>query len=162
MDKSVNIRNILQSDNAALAKIVKDTMAEFGVNRPNTVYYDPTTNALYEMFQKERAIYNVAEINNEIAGGAGIYPTDGLPDDTCELVKMYLVPKARGLGLGRILIEKCLQQAKDLGYKKIYLESMPELKQALKVYEKFGFEYLKGPMGNSGHTGCDLWMLKEL
>ena len=162
MDHSVNIRNIRPDDNAVLAKIVKDTMAEFGVNRPNTVYYDPTTNALFEMFQKERSIYNVAEINNKIVGGAGIYPTDSLPNDTCELVKMYLVPKARGLGLGRILIEKCLQQAKDLGYKKIYLESMPELKQALKVYEKFGFEYLKGPMGNSGHTGCDLWMIKEL
>ena len=162
MEHSINIRNIRSYDNAMLAKIVKDTMAEFGVNRPNTVYYDPTTNALYEMFQKERAIYNVVEINNEIVGGAGIYPTDGLPNDTCELVKMYLVPKARGLGLGRILIEKCLQQAKELGYKQIYLESMPELKQALKVYEKFGFEYLKGPMGNSGHTGCDLWMLKEL
>ena len=38
---------------------------------------------------------------------------------------------------------------------------MPELKQALSVYEKFGFEYLKGPMGNSGHTGCSLWMLKQ-
>src|ERR1043165_2951469 len=125
---NINIRNIRKEDNAALAKIVKDTMAEFGVNRPNTVYYDPTTNALFELFQKERAIYNVAEINNEIVGGAGIYPTDNLPEDVCELVKMYLVPKARGLGLGRILIEKCLQQAKDLGYKKIYLESMPELK----------------------------------
>jgi putative acetyltransferase len=159
---SINIRNIHKNDNPTLAKIVKDTMAEFGVNRPNTVYYDPTTNALFELFQKEKAIYNVVEINGEIVGGAGVYPTDSLPDDTCELVKMYLVPKARGLGLGRILIEKCLQQAKDLGYKKIYLESMPELKQALKVYAKFGFEYLKGPMGNSGHTGCDLWMLKEL
>jgi putative acetyltransferase len=159
---NIDIRNIRKEDNAALAKIVKDTMAEFGVNRPNTVYYDPTTNALFELFQKERAIYNVAEINNEIVGGAGIYPTDNLPEDVCELVKMYLVPKARGLGLGRILIEKCLQQAKDLGYKKIYLESMPELKQALKVYAKFGFEYLKGPMGNSGHTGCELWMIKTI
>ena len=162
MNDSIKIRNIRKDDNAALAKIVKDTMAEFGVNRPNTVYYDPTTNTLFELFQNARAIYNVAEINNEIVGGAGVYPTDGLPQDTCELVKMYLIPKARGLGLGRILIEKCLQQAKDLGYKKIYLESMPELKQALNVYAKFGFEYLKGPMGNSGHTGCDLWMLRSL
>lgn len=158
----LHIRNIRKDDNAALAKIVKDTMAEFGVNRPNTVYYDPTTNALFELFQKERAVYNVAEMNDVVVGGAGIYPTDALPGDTCELVKMYLVPAARGMGLGRILIEKCLQQAKDLGYKRIYLESMPELKQALKVYEKFGFGYLKGPMGNSGHTGCDLWMLKTL
>lgn len=137
-------------------------MKEFGVNRPNTVYFDPTTDTLYELFQKEGAVYNVAEVDEVIVGGGGIYPTDGLPDDTCELVKMYLLPHARGLGLGKILIEKCLQQAKELGYKKVYLETMPELKQAMKVYAKFGFEYLKGPMGNSGHTGCELWMLKSL
>jgi len=60
------------------------------------------------------------------------------------------------------LIEKCLAIAKDYGYQQVYLESMPELKQALSMYAKFGFEYLKGPMGNSGHTGCSLWMLRSL
>ena len=137
-------------------------MKEFGVNRPNTVYFDPTTDTLFELFQKYRSVYNVAELNGEIVGGGGIYPTDGLDDDTCELVKMYLLPIARGLGLGRILIEKCLEQATALGYKKVYLETMPELKQAMNVYAKFGFQYLKGPMGKSGHTDCDLWMLKSL
>lgn len=156
------IRNIRASDNPYLAKIVKDTLAEFGANHPNTVYYDATTDALYELFQKKGAAYFVAEMNGEIVGGGGIYPTDGLPDTTCELVKMYLLPHARGTGLGRTLIEKCLAIAKDHGYKQVYLESMPELKQALKVYAKFGFEYLKGPMGNSGHTGCSLWMLRSL
>jgi putative acetyltransferase len=156
------IRPIQQSDNPFLSRVVKDTLAEFGANHPNTVYYDPTTDALFEMFQKKGATYFVAEINNEIVGGGGIYPTDGLPDDTCELVKMYLLPQARGSGLGRTLIEKCIATANEFGYKNIYLESMPELKQALKMYEKFGFEYLKGPMGNSGHTGCSLWMIKRL
>ncbi len=137
-------------------------MAEFGANHPGTVYYDPTTDALYELFQTKGAIYFVAEMNGKIAGGGGIYPTDGLPADTCELVKMYLLPQARGTGLGRTLIEKCLGWAKENGYSKVYLETMPELKQALNVYTKFGFEYLNGPMGNSGHTGCSLWMLKEL
>lgn len=159
---NVIIRGIQQSDNPFLSKIVKGTLAEFGANHPNTVYYDPTTDTLYELFQKKGATYFVAELNDEIVGGGGIYPTDGLPEDTCELVKMYLLPHARGTGLGRTLIEKCISTAKELGYKKIYLESMPELKQALKVYAKFGFEYLKGPMGNSGHTGCSLWMLKNL
>jgi putative acetyltransferase len=162
MEHNIIIRNICQADNAALAKIVKNTLAEFGANHPGTVYYDPTTDALYELFQKERAVYNVAELDGEIVGGGGIYPTDGLPDDTCELVKMYLLPQARGVGLGKLLIEKCIDQAKAKGFKKIYLETMPELKQALNVYAKFGFEYLKGPMGNSGHTGCSLWMLKEI
>ena len=159
---NINIRFIQPSDNPFLSKIVKDTLAEFGANHPNTVYYDPTTDTLFELFQKKGAAYFVAEINNEIVGGGGIYPTEGLPADTCELVKMYLLPHARGTGLGRILIEKCIETAKKFGYKNIYLESMPELKQALKVYKKFGFEYLKGPMGNSGHTGCSLWMLKSL
>jgi putative acetyltransferase len=162
MEPIITIRNIQRSDNPILSKIVKDTLAEFGANHPNTVYYDPTTDALYELFQKKGAGYFVAEINNEIVGGGGIYPTDGLPDDTCELVKMYLLPKARGSGLGRTLIEKSLTFASKAGYKNVYLETMPELKQALKVYAKFGFEHLKAPMGNSGHTGCSLWMMKEL
>ncbi|MBL7745522.1 MAG: GNAT family N-acetyltransferase [Chitinophagaceae bacterium] len=159
---NIIIRPIQQSDNPVLAKIVRDTLAEFGANHPGTVYYDPTTDALYELFQAKGAGYFVAEMNGEIVGGGGIYPTDGLPADTCELVKMYLLPQARGTGLGRTLIEKSLSFAKETGYTNVYLETMPELKQALNIYAKFGFEYLKGPMGNSGHTGCSLWMLKKL
>lgn len=158
----VIIRDLRKEDNPALAKVVRDTLAEFGANHPNTVYYDPTTDTLFEVFQTPRSKYFLAEINKKIVGGGGIYPTDGLPPDTCELVKMYLLPEARRLGLGRTLIEKCIKAAAENGFKKIYLETMPELKQALNVYEKFGFEYLKGPMGNSGHTGCSLWMLKQL
>ena len=159
---SIEIRTIQPSDNPLLAKIVRDTLAEFGANHPGTVYYDETTDSLYELFQNKKAIYYVAEIDGEVVGGGGIYPTDALPPDTCELVKMYLVPKARGSGLGRTLIEKSIQFAKDSGYKHVYLETMPELRQALNIYAKFGFDYLKGPLGNSGHTGCSLWMLKNL
>ena len=159
--QNVFIRNIQPSDNSALASIVRNTLAEFGANRAGTVYYDPTTDDLYNLFQKERSIYYVAELNNQIVGGAGIYPSDGLPPDTCELVKMYLLPQARGLGLGKELIKRSLAFAMETGYKKIYLETMPELTQALSVYERFGFQYLNGPMGNTGHFGCDRWMLLD-
>jgi putative acetyltransferase len=159
---AIVIRQIQPSDNPFLSKIIKGTLAEFGANRPGTVYYDASTDALFELFQKEGAVYFVAELNGEVVGGGGIYPTDGLPTDTCELVKMYLLPQARGTGLGRTLIEKCIAFATAYGYKNVYLETMPELKQALNIYAKFGFEYLKGPMGNSGHTGCSLWMLRRL
>ena len=158
----ITIRDLRKEDNPSLAKIVKDTLAEFGANHPNTVYYDPTTDALFEVFQTPGSKYFLAEIDGEMVGGGGIYPTDGLDNDTCELVKMYLLPQARGHGLGKMLIEKCIEAAREIGYKKIYLETMPELKQAMKVYEKFGFKYLTGSMGNSGHTGCSMWMLKEL
>lgn len=158
----ISYRNIRKEDNQVLAKIVKDTLAEFGANHPNTVYFDPTTDTLFEVFQHPGSTYFIAEINNKMVGGGGIYPTDGLDKDTCELVKMYLLPEARGLGIGRTLIEKCIEAARKLKYKRIYLETMPELKQAVNVYNKFGFEFLKGPMGNSGHTGCSMWMIKNL
>jgi putative acetyltransferase len=158
----INIRNIQPSDNPILALIIRNTLAEFGANHPGTVYYDKATDHLFETFQQNKAHYFVAELNDEIIGGAGIFPTIGLPEDTCELVKMYLLPKARGKGIGKLVIEKCLQTAKAFAFKKVYLESMPELKLALKVYEKLGFEYLNAPMGNTGHFGCGLWMLKKL
>ena len=162
MIDAVQIRKIGQTDNAALAKIIRSTLAEFGANHPGTVYYDDATDHLFELFQQPLSIYFIATINGEMVGGGGIYPTDGLPEKTCELVKMYLLPIARGKGIGKMIIENCLQKAKALGYENVYLETMPELEQAMNVYEKFGFEYLKGPLGNSGHFGCSKWMLKHL
>jgi putative acetyltransferase len=158
----VVVRNIEPADNKTLAEIVRSSLAEFGVDKPGTVYYDPTTDHLYELFQTVKSAYFVAVVNEEIVGGAGIFPSNGLPADTCELVKMYLKTNARGMGLGKLLIAKCLDTAREMGYTQVYLETMPELKKALSVYEKFGFYYLSGPMGNTGHFGCDRWMLKIL
>jgi putative acetyltransferase len=160
--ENVFIRNIEPSDNTDLAIIIRSSLAEFGANRAGTVFYDNTTDHLFELFQTPKSIYYTAVINDEIVGGAGIFPSTGLPGDTCELVKMYLQKKVRGFGLGKLLIAKCLEYAQDSGYRQIYLETMPELKKALSVYEKFGFTYLDGPMGNTGHFGCDRWMLKIL
>ncbi len=159
---NIRIRPLEPADNPIVAKIIRDTLKEFGANKPGTVYFDPTTDDLFTLFQKEKACYNIAELNGRMVGGGGIYPTDGLPPDTCELVKMYLLPAVRGTGLGKQLISLCLEQAKANGFKKVYLETMPELRQALAIYARFGFSYLTAPMGNSGHTGCSLWMMKEL
>src|SRR5664279_3254637 len=112
----MQIRHIHESDNFALAKIIRDTLTEFGANQPGTVFYDAATDALFELFQKPLAAYFVAETDDrQVVGGGGIYPTEGLPEDTCELVKMYLLPEARGKGLGRSIIEKCLNTAKTNG-----------------------------------------------
>jgi putative acetyltransferase len=157
------LRPITKEDNPVIAGIIRNTLAEFGANHPGTVYYDSSTDFLFELFQQQKkACYTIAQKGEKIVGGGGIYPTDGLPADTCELVKMYLLPEGRGAGLGGQLINHSIAFAKTVGFKKIYLETMPELSQALKVYAKFGFSYLDQPMGNSGHTGCKLWMIKEI
>ena len=156
------IRTIEPGDNQAIARIIRQTLAEFGANHPGTVYYDESTDHLYEMFRTPGSAYFIAEDGKKILGGAGIFPTDGLPDSTCELVKMYLLPEARGAGLGRRMMDVCLQTARDLGYKNVYLETMPELKKAISNYQKYGFTTLDKPMGNSGHHGCDIWMIREI
>ena len=158
----IGIRPIRSADNAPLARVVRETLAEFGANHPGTVYFDPTTDALFELFQTPLAAYYVAIHQGLVLGGAGIFPTEGLPPGTCELVKMYLVPGVRGIGLGRTLIQRCLETARDAGFSHLYLETMTELENALRVYEKFGFSYLDAPMGNSGHFGCKRWMLLKI
>lgn len=163
MIAGVQIRPIALADNKAMATIIRTALTEFGANKPGTVFYDDTTDHLYELFQSTPlSAYFVTEKNGELIGGAGIFPTEGLPANTCELVKMYLHKSARGMGLGRYMIDQCILTAKEKGFTQIYLETMPELKKAVSVYEKFGFHYLNRPMGNSGHNGCDIWMLREL
>lgn len=161
--EGIEIRPIQFSDNAAMARIIRNSLEEFGAARPGTVYFDESTDHLFELFQSTPlSAYFVAVKDGGLVGGAGIFPTEGLPEATCELVKMYLSPDVRGMGLGRFMIDRCLQKAKENGFDSVYLETMPELKKAVSVYEKFGFTYLTGPMGNSGHNGCDIWMLKKL
>ena len=158
--QNIIIRLIEPADNAALAIIIRNALSEFNANKPGTVYFDESTDHLHELFKTGNGIYQVALMDNEIVGGGGIFPTAGLDADTCELVKMYLAPIARGKGLGKMLMQECLNTAHEAGYKKVYLETMPELVIAVPMYEKFGFNYLKGPLGNTGHNGCDIWMLK--
>jgi putative acetyltransferase len=156
------IRTIQFADNKGLALVIRSTMAEFGVNKPGTVYFDKTTDRLFELFQKSGSIYYVALDNDNIIGGAGIFPSEGLPEKTCELVKMYLIPEARGTGLGKRLLDKCLEFAKSFGYEQLYIETMPELRKAIAMYGRFGFRKLALPMGSTGHYGCEVWMIRDI
>jgi putative acetyltransferase len=162
MSNSASIRPIRIEDNPLIATIIRSCLTEFGANKPGTVYYDKTTDHLFELFQKNGAAYFIAEQDGHVVGGGGILPSPGLPVGTCELVKMYLLPEARGTGIGATLMNKCMSKAKELGFVAMYIETLPELKKAISVYEKFGFEYLEQPLGDTGHFGCSVWMLKPL
>lgn len=159
---TINIRPISIADNPLIATIIRSCLTEFGANKPGTVYYDKTTDQLFELFQKNGAAYFIAEQDGQVVGGGGIFPSPGLPAGTCELVKMYLLPLARGTGIGATLMNRCLSKAKEMGFDTMYIETLPELKKAISVYEKFGFIYLDNPLGNTGHFGCSVWMLKSL
>ena len=158
----IQLRPIEEKDNMAIAAIIRAVLTEFNAAKRGTVYYDPTTDDLYHLFKKEKAVYFIVEKDGKVVGGCGVYPTEGLPDGCCELVKLYLLPEARKTGLGKRLIEESITAAKGFGYTKMYLESLPELTNAVSLYEKLGFTYLLSALGDSKHFGCSLWMIKEL
>jgi putative acetyltransferase len=162
LERKATIRRITPGDDPALASIIRRTLEEYNAVKPGTVYFDETTDHLYDVFQSEKSCYFIVEANGQIYGGAGIFPTKDLPANTCELVKMYLVPNARGKGIGQMLLEKCIEKAKNEGFEKMYLESMPELVNAIAMYKRNGFTFLTGPLGNSGHSGCNIFMIKQL
>lgn len=156
------IRPIQPADDAALGQLIRSVLAEFKANKPGTVYFDESTNHLSVLFEGPSSAYWVVEEAGKVIGGGGVFPTPGLAAGTCELVKLYLYPEARGRGLGKAVIEQCFETAKTLGFEQMYLESMPELNHAVSMYERLGFEHQCAALGNSGHFGCDIWMLKKL
>lgn len=161
MDK-LTFRKIAKKDNAVIARVIRKALEEYGAAQPGTVYTDPTTDALYELFQAPGSIYWIVEHNNKVVGGCGLFPTEGLPDGYVELVKLYLSKEMRGKGVGAQLMRKTITSAKELGYNALYLESIPALNNAVTLYEKMGFQKTEQRLGDSGHFSCDLWMVKEL
>lgn len=160
--KDFIIREIKQEDNPQIAKIIRDVLIEFDAPKVGTAYEDKATDKMFENFKKPTSKYYVIEYKNKVVGGAGIAQLDNFEGKICELQKMYFLPITRGKGLGSKLITTCLKKAKELGFNKCYLETMPYMKAARALYKKNGFVNLEKPMGNTGHFSCNVWMIKEI
>jgi putative acetyltransferase len=158
----ITYREIVKKDNLFLAELIRNVFREFKIDRPGTVYTDPTTDHLFELFENPKSKYWIAEENLKILGGCGIYPTDGLPEGYAELVKLYLLKESRGKGIGKELMRLSINSAIKLGYRQLYLESLPELGNAVKMYENAGFVKIEKSLGNSGHYACTIRMVKKL
>jgi putative acetyltransferase len=156
------IRPITASENDVIAEIIRSTLMEFGAAKEGTMYYDPSVYNTFQHFQKEKCAYFIVEKNEKIVGGGGVFQTEGLPDGVAELSRMYLLPEARGKGMGKFLLQHCENTARDLGYQQIYLETTNELQLAIPLYEKSGYQYLDAPLCDTGHFGCGIRMLKKL
>ena len=156
------IRPINESDNKHISVILREVLIEMDIPRIGSAYEDPEINNMYESYQSKRSIYFVVEENNKILGGAGINQLKNGDVNICELQKMYFHKSIRGRGIGDKMIELCLNFAVDSNYKKCYIETMPNMVDAQKLYIKKGFKYIDNPLGNTGHTACPIWMLKNL
>lgn len=160
--KSYIVRPIQQKDNPQIAEVIRDVLIEFGVPKVGTAYADKSLDCMFETYSYESMAYFVVEENGAIIGGAGISPLDNFEGNVCELQKMYFSPEARGRGIGSELMETCLNKAREFGFEQCYLETMPYMDEARRLYYKNGFVNLDKPMGDTGHYSCNVWMIKNL
>lgn len=156
------IREIRPEDNGQVKKVVQAVLVEMGVPKVGTAYEDKSLDDMHATYDQPRMAYFVVEEDGKVIGSAGIAPLQGGAPEVCELQKMYFLPEARGRGVGAEMMKHCLDYARSEGYKQCYLETLPYMENARKLYGRTGFRSLEKPMGDTGHYNCTIWMIKDL
>jgi putative acetyltransferase len=156
------IRPIRAADDASMAAIIREVMSSFGACGPGFAINDPEVAAMTHAYEGPRCAYFVVERDGQVLGGGGVAPLAGGPFHVCELRKMYLLPPVRGQGVGARLLQRCLRVARGFGFRACYLETLTGMDDAQRLYTKSGFRPLCGPLGHTGHGGCDRYYLLDL
>lgn len=161
--QNIIIRAIEKRDNAGIARVIREVSAEHGLTADKGfAVADPILDTLFEVYHQPRSAYWVVEMDGEIVVGGGVAPLAGGDGETCELQKMYLSSKLRGKGIAKKIVQQSLEFGKQQGFSRCYLETTDILKAAISLYEKLGFEFIDKALGNTGHSDCEIRMLKSL
>ncbi len=163
-----SIRRIRPGDRAAVARLIRTVMPEFGAKGPGFAINDPEVDDMYGAYQGKRSAYFVVTRRGDrprdelVVGGGGYAPLAGGDRATCELRKMYFMPELRGLGLGHRVLGECLAGATRAGFGRMYLETLAAMSQARALYERNGFRRRQRPLGATGHFGCNSFYVRKL
>lgn len=145
---------------AALAALIRKNLKAHQLDVPGTVYYDEGLDHLSGYYARDGRKYFIALYDGDLVGGIGLAEIDVFPE-CCELQKLYLDDRVKGRGYGYELIGKVEEEARRLGYKRIYLETHTNLKVAVHTYERAGYKQIGRPE-SVVHSTMDLFYLKEL
>lgn len=157
------IRLITAADDAVLVGIIRKNLEKYQLDIPGTAYFDPELehlSAYYLAMPAKRAYYVMTDQGGRLLGGVGIAEYDGI-ENCAEIQKLYLTDRAKGRGLGRRLMEEAEKGALQKGYRRLYLETHTNLREAILLYEKTGFRRIEKPAGVL-HTAMDRFYWKEL
>lgn len=156
------IQEIQKEDDSIVCEIIKKVGAEYGAVGDGFGPSDPEVLCMSQNYTASlKSKYLVAKVEGKVVGGCGLATFNG-SNIVCELKKLFLLPESRGLGLGRKLVEGCLEFAKSEGFESCYLDTLKNMKEAIALYERVGFKHLDQPLEGTEHNGCDLWMSKQL
>jgi len=138
-----------------ILQLVQSVLMEYGIDI-NPEETDKDLSDIEEYYLKNNGFFEVLEKDNQIVGSYGLYP---VTKKLCELRKMYLLSSHQGAGFGRMIIERAMAKARELGYETMSLETNSSLNKALKLYKKYGFtEYEPDYFSDR----CDLALKRSL
>lgn len=155
-------REINKADDIALADIVRRNLKAHGLDIPGTVYFDDNLDHLSDFYlgDKARRYYFIAVEDDEVVGGVGLAEFEYF-EDCAELQKLYLTDRVKGRGIGYQLIRMVEEKARELGYRKMYLETHTNLQAAIHIYKKCGYKEIEKPAGVV-HATMNRFFIKEL
>lgn len=147
---------------AAVVAVIDRSRREYGVDQRVESVIEPADRDLFRTYSRPRSCYFVALQGDTVVGGAGISPLAGYEPSICELQRMYLDAAHRRHGAGHRLLLSCLQAARGFGYQQCYAETIQPMRQAIRFYESHGFVQLAAPIGDTGHSHNDCWLIRDL
>lgn len=135
-NSEIFFRSATNADCNAVQELVFSVLREYGLT-PEIDGTDSDLTNLEDFYINRGGVFEVfIAPDGQIVGSVGLYPID---EETIELRKMYLKPEARGSGLGRATLARMVEKSRELGYRRLYLETATVLREAVRLYEKFGF-----------------------
>ena len=157
-------RPLAPTDDGEVAALIRKVMGEFSCDRAGLAVDDPEIDTISATYAVPGARFYVVEENGQVRGCGGYGPLQGsdTADGVAELRKMYFRPSLRGHGVGRRFLVMLLAAMAGDGYRTCYLETTSGMDAARHLYVSLGFLELPGPLGATGHFGCDRWFSRPL
>jgi len=145
--KGYHIRPADNNDVDAIKQIVFSCLHEFGL-KEDEAGKDNDLLDIEKNYFADNGYFGMVELT-EPKTPVGTFGIHRIDDYTCELRKMYLIKEHRGKGLGEFMLRIAIDIAKELGFKRIALETISPLTAAIALYKKYGFTEIKPKEINS-------------
>jgi putative acetyltransferase len=132
----ITIRAASNIDRERVIALISNVLKEYSLE-PDLQTTDSDLLDIEVNYLARGGVFEIIEDREaNLLGSVGIYPID---ETTCELRKMYFVARIRGLGLGKHILQRTIDRARELGFKRMVLETSSKLEAANNLYFKFGF-----------------------
>ena len=136
----LRIRFATNDDTKSVRELINGILGEYGLS-PDPAGVDSDLDNIEMSYMARGGYFEVITDRQQVVGTVGLYPLD---ESRIELRKMYLAPGLRRRGIGKWLLDRTLQQAWEMAYEEVVLETASVLTEAIGLYRSFGFEPVPG------------------